>query len=121
MFEDPLSNPQQLVDLEAIGNGVHIILVSVGFRNIFSVFKVLQLLKYEFSIIKIEFPMYVVEVSVLRILCALILIMMSNCAFDKEEKRDEMNEFSYVQSNHNNGEYGRWKWRCREYRASMEM
>ena len=34
----------------------------LGFRNRFGVSKVSQPLEYEFSIIKIEFPMYVVEV-----------------------------------------------------------
>ena len=32
-----------------------------GTKNIFDVFKVSQPLKYEFSIIKIEFPIYVVK------------------------------------------------------------
>ena len=47
--------------------------------------------------------------------------MMSDCVFDREEIREEMNGFSSVRAKHNSGEEGRWRWRCREYKASMEM
>ena len=47
--------------------------------------------------------------------------MMSDCVFDREERRKEMNGFDSVQLKHNGGEEGRWRWRCREYKASMEM
>ena len=45
----------------------------LGFRNIFGVFKVLQPHEYEFSIIKIDFPLYVVE--------APALVFSKNCSY----------------------------------------
>ena len=46
---------------------------------------------------------------------------MNDCVFVRQERREEMNEFNSVRSKHNGGEEGRWRWNCREYRASMEM
>ena len=37
------------------------------------------------------------------------------------QRREEMNRFTYVRLKHSGGEEGRWRWRCREYRVSIEM
>ena len=47
--------------------------------------------------------------------------ILSDCVFDIQERREEMNGFSSVRSKHNGGEDGRWRLWCRKYRASMEM
>ena len=47
--------------------------------------------------------------------------MISDCMFDKEVSREEMNGFYFVWSKHNSSEEERWRWMCRGYIASMEM
>ena len=45
--------------------------------------------------------------------------MMIDCVFDKEERQEGKNVFSYVRPKDNDGEKGRWRWISREYKASI--